>query len=235
MVGRDVPEHVGVRPSPQPFALDPPSLPDSAYLACLSGGHSETAPRDWLGTTVVDLYPVQLVEREPYSIEVVEVQPFLHDVLVRLRLHPPPSDSVPLELIVLDPPLLQGRSGEQHLLAAYPYYGFDREPSQLDYAISLHHDETGQFFTWLLAPETDEFTLFLRLTTCTVRGSPPRSLSTWNPPAGIACSTMTAVQAFYTHRDFLGMFGLGEEPIEFQCEIRSPVGWRSEPFTVRLP
>jgi hypothetical protein len=226
---------LGSWPPPKPLALNRTAVPDSAWLACVSAGRSEAAPDDWLGTVVVDLYPVQLVEREPYTIEVVEVKPFLSDVLVRIRLHPPPSDAVPLELLALDPPLVETSSGEQRLLAAYLYYGFDREPSQLDYAISLHSDEAGQFFTWLLAPETNEFTLFLRLTTCTARGSPPRNLSTWNPPAGIECGTITAVEAFYTHRDFLRTFGLGEEPIEFRFAIRSPVGWRSEPFTVRLP
>lgn len=226
---------LGSWPPPDPLALNRAAVPDNAWLACVSAGRSETAPDDWLGTEVVDLYPVRLVERELYTIEVVEVKPFLSDVLVRIRLHPPPSDAVPLELLVLDPPLVETNSGQQRLLAAYLYYGFDREPSQLDYAISLHSDETGQFFTRLLAPATNEFTLFLRLTTCTARGGRPRNLSTWNPPAGIECDTITAVQAFYTHRDFLRTFGLGQEPIAFRFAIRSPAGWHSEPFTVRLP
>ncbi len=224
---------LGRWPPAEPVALEPTAVPEHAWLACFSGARRDDAPEHWLGTDIVDLYPVRLEERAPYSVEVLEVTPLLHDVLVRVRLHPPPSEDVPLDLVVLDPPRAGQEAGRARFVAAYAYYGFDRELSQLDYAIDLS-GSSGRFFTWLRAPETHEFTLFLRLTTCTAARRLPE-VSVWNPPAGVECSTMTAVQAFYTHRDFLRAVGLGDGPVELRCALRSPRGWQSRPFTVTLP
>lgn len=207
-------------------------VPESAWLACSRSVRASDAPRTWLGSEVVDLYPVRLEQRQPRTIEVVEVVPAFHDVMVRLRFHPIPDESVPLDLVVVRPLLVAHEQGRV-AVGAYLYGGFDREPSQPTYAVSLHTGEDGRFYTWVLDPESQEVTLFVRLGRCTVEES-VETLSVWNPPAGVECETVTAVQGFYTHRDYLEAVGV-TGTVSLQVQIVSPARWRSEPFTVVLP
>lgn len=139
--------------------LPPDRVPERAYVACLYGAE---APRlEALGPLVLDLYPARLVRREPQSVEVLRAEAGPTELVFQVRLHPLPLGDVPLDLYTLDPPRLPG--GER--VVAFPYHGFDRDPTQPRYALSLH-EGPGGFFLWILQPEVHTFTLFARLTLC---------------------------------------------------------------------
>ena len=202
--------------------LPPDKVPERAYVACLYG--AEDPRPEALGPLVLDLYPARLVRREPQSVEALRAEAGPTELVFQVRLHPMPLGDVPLDLYTLDPPRLPG--GER--VVAFPYHGFDRDPIQPRYALSLH-EGPGGFFLWILQPEVHTFTLFARLTLC--REAEGEALSPLNPPPGATCPSLPLVQASYTHR---GLLGPGA-PLALRLQFRSPKGWRSEPFVVTVP
>jgi len=156
--------------------------------------------------------------------EVLKAEAGPTELFFQIRLHPLPLEDVPLDLYTLDPPRLPG--GE--LVAAFPYPGFDRDPTQPRYALSLHEGQRG-FFLWILQPEVHTFTFYARLVRC--RGVEGGEVSPLNPPPGASCPSLPLVQAFYTHR---GLLGTGA-PLSLRLQFRSPKGWRSQPFVLSLP
>lgn len=202
--------------------LPPEEVPERAYVACFYTAHD---PRpEVLSPLVLDLYPARLVRREPQSVEVLRAEAGPTELVFQVRLHPMPLGDVPLDLYTLDPPRLPG--GER--VVAFPYYGFDRGPTQPRYALSLH-EGPGGFFLWILQPEVHTFTLFARLTLC--QEAEGKALSPLNPPPGATCPSLPLVQASYTHR---GLLGPGA-PLALRLQFRSPKGWRSEPFVLTVP
>ncbi len=230
---RGVRTEINGRDALRAAAIPPAEMPRRAWMACPWSVLRHPSPDRWLGTEIVDLYPVDLERREAGTVEVVETQVLFHDIYLRLRLHPLPQESVPLDLVVLDPPRGPAQEGATTYVGAYLYHGFDRDPTRYGYTIGLHSGENGAFHTWLLGPEVHEFDLYARLGPCTSTAS-VESLSLWNPPPGAECRTDTLVQAFYTHASFLQGLGF-ERPVTLRAAIHSPQGWRSEPFVLQLP
>ncbi|GBD30315.1 hypothetical protein HRbin32_01418 [bacterium HR32] len=225
----DVWVEVNARHARRAAPIRPESVPQRAWLACLWSVRQSDAPDEWLGTHVVDLYPVWLRQRAPRTVEVVGWTALFHDVALHLRLHPAPAESVPLDLVVLRPPRPRGDVA----VGAYLYYGFDRDPTRPQYAVHLGKGSDGRFYTWLVEPETHDLDLYVRLARCEAP-APLVQLSVWNPPPGVRCDTNTAVQAFYTHAGFLSSLG-HSGPLTLMLQVVSPQGWRSVPFSVEVP
>lgn len=139
--------------------LPPDRVPERAYVACLYGAE---APRLG-GPRPPGSGPVPGPPRPPGAPE--RGGPAgggrAHGARFPSPAPPLPLGDVPLDLYTLDPPRLPG--GER--VVAFPYHGFDRDPTQPRYALSLH-EGPGGFFLWILQPEVHTFTLFARLTLC---------------------------------------------------------------------
>ncbi|WP_353512889.1 hypothetical protein [Thermus sp. LT1-2-5] len=201
--------------------LPPDGVPEQAYVAC---AYQALEAPGGLEAMVLDLYPARLLRRAPRSVEVLRAEAGPSEILLQVRLHPLPLEDVPLDLYTLNPPQLP--NGER--VAVFPYYGFDRDPTQPRYALSLHNGLEG-FYLWILHPEVHTFTLYARLASCREAEGP--EISALNPPPGASCPSHPLVEAFYTHRRVLGP----GEALSLSLQFRSPRGWRSEPFTLIVP